>query len=130
MTGNESSIVSAIRTGKVFMMSFIPRVFLLKEHIDDARRFHDFGLWKGGEPRRNFHKSEYDDMMRPNEELDAKTKDYIDPILMWSFALFLQRHFDHRSSVALLQTGIALERYRIRHGSPPSSCRPAGKFGE
>lgn len=41
--------------------------------------------------------------------------------MVWYLAAFLERHFHHRCSAALLQTGIALERHRLKHGAHPES---------
>lgn len=110
------------RTGRVFSMVFTPRGVRLMALLDDAREFHDRALMQNGTARSRFERTDLDEIRQRREELDdADAISFRDVSMVWMLASILERHFQHRCSAALLQTGIALEGHRLQHGVLPES---------
>ncbi|MFU8892859.1 MAG: hypothetical protein ACNA8L_04450 [Luteolibacter sp.] len=109
------------RTGRIFASALIPRGFLLKAHVDDAREFFDFAMIREGAPRASFAMDDLEHIRQRRTELESKNPKETDPNLVWILSSLIERDFQHRTSAALLQTGIALERYRLKYGAHPDS---------
>lgn len=107
------------RASQVFSSILVPHGILIEAFVDDAREFHDFALLKNTKPRTHFEKADLDQIQRRRDDLGDIDSFKLQPSMVWTLAIILERYFQHRCSVGLLQTGIALERHRLKHGSHP-----------
>jgi len=109
------------RASEVVVSTVVPRGFLLKAHIEDAREYFVFVTLKDGAPRESFTITDCEHMRKRRAELEDGQQRATDPSLVWLLSSLLEHHLNHLTSAALLQAGIALERHRLKYGSHPES---------